>query len=246
MTGPANRDRLSAVLAAAGVGLAGFLAGLVCVTVAVSLLGAVVPLVEASPMRAAVLLVAQYVGILAVAGLYLDGVDRPRSFLRVERPTARDLAWAVAGVIALFAMLAAATFVLDQVGVSLSDHSVTESADRNPAVLLPLIPLSVLLTGPTEELLYRGIVQTRLERAFGTAPAILGAAAIFALVHVPAYGTGSGGGSLPTTLGLLLVLGALLGALYEHTGNLVVPAVAHGLYNAVTFGVEYLELTGAW
>ena len=38
--------------------------------------------------------------------------------------------------------------------------------------------------------------------------------------------------------------GAVLGALYEHTGNLVVPAVAHGVYNAVTFGVEYLELTG--
>lgn len=244
MSATAERDHVAAVLSAAGVGLAGFLVGLVFVTLAVSLVGEVVPLAEGSPARATVLMVAQYTGVLAVAVLYLEGRDRPFAFLRLERPTARDLAWAVGGVVALFATLAAATFLLDQLGLSLTDHSVSESARRDPAVLLPLIPLSVLLTGPIEELLYRGIVQTRLKEAFSTAPAVAVAAAIFALVHVPAYGLGAATGALATTLGVLFVLGVLLGALYEHTGNLVVPAVAHGIYNAVTFGVRYLELTG--
>jgi membrane protease YdiL (CAAX protease family) len=242
MTATADRDHAAAVLAAAGVGLAGILAGLVVVSVAASLVGAA--LTEGTPTRAAVLTVAQYAGVLAVAGLYLAGVERPRSFLRLERPTVRDLAWAVGGVVVLFGTLAAATYLLEQLGLSLTDHAVAESAERDPAVLLPLIPLSVVLTGPVEELLYRGVVQTRLQQAFSTAPAVLVAAGIFSLVHVPAYGVGAAGGSLATTLGVLFVLGALLGALYEHTGNLVVPAVAHGVYNAVTFGVQYLELTG--
>lgn len=244
MSATADRDHVAAVLSAAGVGLAGFLVGLVFVTLAVSLVGAVVPLADGSPTRATVLMVAQYTGVLAVAVLYLEGRDRPLSYLRLGRPTTRDLAWAVGGVLALFATLAAATYLLDQLGLSLTDHSVADSAERSPAVLLPLIPLSVLLTGPIEELLYRGIVQTRLKQAFSTGPAVVVAATIFALVHVPAYGLGGASGSLVTTLGVLFVLGALLGALYEHTGNLVVPAVAHGIYNAVTFGVRYLELTG--
>jgi len=244
MSVTADQDHVTAVLSAAGVGLAGFLVGLVSVTLAVSLLGAVVPLADGTPQRATVLMVAQYTGILAVAVLYLDGLDRPLGFLRLDRPTVRDLAWALGGVVALFATLAAATALIDQLGLSLTEHSVADTAERSPAVLLPLIPLSVLLTGPVEELLYRGIVQTRLTDAFSTAQAVVVAAAIFAVVHVPAYGLGADGGSLVTTLGILLILGGVLGALYEHTGNLVVPAIAHGCYNAVTFGVQYLELTG--
>lgn len=244
MTDTADRDPVSAALAATGIGLAGVLAGLVVVTIAVSLVGAVLTLGVGSPARATVVLVANYTGVLAVAVLYLDATDRSVSFLRIEQPTLRGLAWAVAGVVALFAALAAATFVVEQLGLSVTEHSVSQSAEDNPAVLLPLIPLSVLLTGPIEEILYRGIVQTRLKRAFSTGPAVLGAAAIFSLVHVPAYGLGASSGSLITTLAVLFVLGAVLGALYEHTGNLVVPAVAHGIYNAVTFGAKYIELTG--
>jgi hypothetical protein len=49
----ADHDRVAAVASAAGVGLAGILAGLVFVTVAVSLVGGLVPLVEGTPTRAA-------------------------------------------------------------------------------------------------------------------------------------------------------------------------------------------------
>ena len=112
-------------------------------------------------------------------------------------------------------------------------------------MLLPMIPLSVLLTGPVEELLYRGVVQTRLKQAFSAAPAVAIAAAVFSVVHVPAYAAGGSlDTSLLTTLAVLFVLGGVLGVLYEHTDNLFVPAVAHGVYNAVTFTTIYLELTG--
>jgi len=246
MSVSADRRPLPTVAAAAGLGFAGFLVGLLFVTLAASLVGAVVPLPEGTPERAALLMVAQYTGILTVAAVYLDASDRSLSFLRVRRPTLLDLGWAVGGVLALFATLAAATFLADQLGLAVTEHSVSQSAEENPAILLPLIPLSVLLTGPIEELLYRGVVQTRLKEAFSTTPAVVIAAAVFTLVHVPAYSLGDAGGSIITTLVILFVLGSVLGALYEHTGNLLVPAVAHGIYNAVTFGANYLEMTGGF
>ena len=244
MSATADRDHATTVVAAAGLGLVGFLAGLVVVSVAVSLLGSVVPLAEGTPERAAIALVAQYSGSLAVVAFYLSTSERSVSFLRLDRPSARDLAWTVGGVLVLFATLAGATFVIEQLGLSVTEHSIAQRAEENPAMLLPLIPLSVLVTGPVEELLYRGVVQSRLREAFAAAPAVLIAAAVFALVHVPAYSLGGASGSLGTTLAVLFVLGGVLGVLYEHTGNLLVPAVAHGVYNAITFANKYFELTG--
>ena len=244
MSASTDRNPASTVVAAAGLGLVGFVTGLVFVTLAVSLLGSVLPLESGTAERATVALVAQYTGTFAVAAFYLSASERSVSFLRLDRPSARDLAWTVGGVLVLFATLAGASFVIEQLGLSVTEHSIAQQAEDNPAMLLPLIPLSILLTGPVEELLYRGIVQTRLTEAFATAPAVLIAAVVFALVHVPAYSLGGTGGSLATTLVVLFILGGVLGVLYEHTGNLFVPAVAHGLYNAITFANTYLEATG--
>jgi membrane protease YdiL (CAAX protease family) len=36
----------------------------------------------------------------------------------------------------------------------------------------------------------------------------------------------------------------VLGGLYEHTKNLVVPIVAHGLYNATLFAIQWVNATG--
>jgi len=245
MSTPTDRSPAVTVAAAAGIGFVAFLVGLVFVSLAVPLVGSVVPVPEGSPERGALLMIAQYAGILAVAVLYVDANDWSLSDLRLERPDLRDLAWTVTGVLVLFGTLAAATLVAEQLGLGVTEHSVAESAEDNPAVLLPMIPLSVLVTGPVEELLYRGVVQTRLKEAFSAAPAVAIAAAIFSVVHVPAYAAGGGlDAALLTTLAVLFILGGVLGALYEHTGNLFVPAVAHGVYNAVTFTNTYLELTG--
>ena len=53
-----------------------------------------------------------------------------------------------------------------------------------------------------------------------------------------------GAGLLSVTLifGVALVLGAL----YEYTGNIVVPELAHGAYNAVLFVVAYVTIVGAF
>jgi hypothetical protein len=63
---------------------------------------------------------------------------------------------------------------------------------------------------------------------------------VFAAVHVSSY---SGEGLL-ATLAVVLLLGGALGVLYEKSGNLVVPAVVHGLFNAVQFAAAYATATG--
>jgi membrane protease YdiL (CAAX protease family) len=53
-------------------------------------------------------------------------------------------------------------------------------------------------------------------------------------------------GSLPCVVaGALLIaaVGAVLGAVYERTGNLVVPILAHASYNVVQVMTSYLAAT---
>ena len=237
---------LAAVGGATALGVAGLFAGTLLGIVALFGLSAVLPIQRGSTLTSAVALVAQGAGLLAVGAVYLSMRELPLSYLRVEWPSLRDVGWAVAAILGLFAALAALTLVIRHFGLSATEHSVAEAGRENPALLLPLIPLSVLVTGPAEEFLYRGVVQTRLTEAFDAPVAVVLAALLFSLVHVPAYGLGAGGfgWSLATTLAVLLVLGTVLGAVYEITDNLVVPAMAHGIYNAVVFGSLYVEATG--
>ena len=95
-----------------------------------------------------------------------------------------------------------------------------------------MIVVSILLVGPAEELLLRGVVQGGLRRSFDAAPAILIAAVMFGALH------GSVEGTVPEQvayMGVTIVLGAVLGVLYERTENVLVPGLAHGLYNAIIF-----------
>jgi len=63
---------------------------------------------------------------------------------------------------------------------------------------------------------------------------------VFAAVHVTSY---SGQGLL-ATLATVLVLGGVLGVIYEKSRNLVVPAIVHGLFNTVQFVAVYATSTG--
>ncbi|MBX6311408.1 MAG: CPBP family intramembrane metalloprotease [Isosphaeraceae bacterium] len=78
-----------------------------------------------------------------------------------------------------------------------------------------------LAAGVGEETLFRGVLQAALTRWLGTWPALALASLLFGLLHpiTPAY------------LVLAALLGAYLGALWLASGNLLVPVVAHALYD---------------
>ncbi|MBV0923221.1 CPBP family intramembrane metalloprotease [Halomicroarcula limicola] len=112
---------------------------------------------------------------------------------------------------------------------------------ENPELLLLLIPASVLVIGPSEELLFRGVVQGRVREVFSPVPGILIPSAIFAGLHWFALTGGSASGNF-VALGILLVPALVFGISYEYTDNIVVPSLIHGVYNATLFTLLYVTV----
>jgi len=191
--------------------------------------------------------VATGIGLGAFCLIVLSAMERDVSFLDVSVPDRRDVGYAVGGSVLLLAGYLGVSIALVRLGVAPSDHGISQRLNaRNAEVVLALIPLSYLCVGPAEELVYRNVVQKSLYEEFTGRVAILIASLVFALVHLPAY---AGNGSLTVgavaSLGLVFGLGGGLGWLYRRTDSVVVPAFAHGTFNAVQFLLLYLQLTGA-
>ncbi|SMD42437.1 hypothetical protein SAMN00777080_0988 [Aquiflexum balticum DSM 16537] len=91
-----------------------------------------------------------------------------------------------------------------------------------------------LLAGLGEELLFRGVLQPKLQ--FYTGNAHMGiwlVAFIFSAIHLQFYGF------FPRML-----LGAIFGYLYHYSGSLVYPVIAHILNNSFTVILVYLNKLG--
>ncbi|MFB6161573.1 MAG: lysostaphin resistance A-like protein [Haloferacaceae archaeon] len=159
----------------------------------------------------------------------------------LRRPTRRDLAYVAAGVVVILVGAVAAGQLLAALGVEVAQNRVIAAGEDDPTFYLYMIPVSLLLVGPFEELVFRGAVQGVLRRAFRPTAAVATASAIFGLIHLPAL---LSSGSKLSYVFVAATLGLVLGASYELTGNVVVPAAVHGTYNAVLFGVQYAGATG--
>ncbi len=181
-------------------------------------------------------------GTGTIAGIYLAVTDRSWAFFDVRVPSLREVGWIVGGAIGLFAILIAANLLLTLVDAPVPEHGVVETARGNPDILLFLIPASLLIIGPGEELLFRNIVQKSLYANFSTIGAIVIASLIFGLAHFLAYGATA---STASIMIVIFGLSLLLGGIYARTKNVVVPAIIHGLYNAVQFAALYIELTSS-
>ena len=192
-----------------------------------------------SALRLALRSAFQFVGF-GVAGVgYLLVTDRA-DIVPVRWPTRPDLKWLAGGFVGLLGLYVVATAVFGALGVSGADSAIVEQGADQPVYFLYLVPVTILLVGPTEELIFRGIVQGLFREAYGASVAVAAASAVFAAVHVSSY---SGEGLL-ATLVVVLLLGGVLGMVYERCGNLVVPAAIHGLFNTVQFAVAYATATG--
>jgi membrane protease YdiL (CAAX protease family) len=233
------------VAAMTAFGAVALLVGILSGVVVYSLVG--LPL-SISPTGAAGQLltnVGTYAAVATVGGLYLLRHELSLSYVRYRRPGLRDLAVAGATIVVLLALAIVIPLAVDRLGLPIAEHSVADTIRGNPTVALAFLPVSILVVGPAEEFIYRGIVQTRLRESFDVRATVAIAAVIFASVHFLAYlDPGNVPGTIVTLAFLVLPLGAILGAVYERTENLVVPALAHGFYNAITFGLAYADVVG--
>jgi membrane protease YdiL (CAAX protease family) len=237
-----TRSGVRAVLLAIGVAVLAFVIGNRLVALAALVLGLFgIALLSAPALQVLVgTVLLQGVAFGGTALLYLRYRGDGLSFLRTRVPTLRDVGWIVGGFAALLGLLALTQVVFTAFGIQSAQNQIVELASGNPIVFLILVPLSFLLVGPGEELLFRGLVQGTIAEALHPARAVVLASAIFALVH---YGSLAGSGKF-AYLGVVFALALVLGATYELTDNLVVPALIHGAYNAVQFGIQYLAATG--
>lgn len=233
-----------AVVVAFVVGVAGFALAFPLGFVAVFALSAagVMPL---SPVQSIVLtlILLQGTAFPLVAAGYLFIRGRSLAYVRARVPTLSDLGWAVLGFLGVSVLAAALVALVVALGLPTAERTNRELLLSNPDVLLALIPLSILLIGPGEELLFRGVIQTTLREAFSAPVAIVLASLAFAPAHI--ISLQGGPAALLVSVSVLFVPSLVFGAIYEHTDNLTVPALAHGLYDAVLFGLIYLSTQAA-
>lgn len=193
-----------------------------------------------NPFAALASVVLTMLGYAAVALLYARG----RLAIPAVRPTRRHLGFAAAAAVGMLAINVTGQFLASVAGLEAAPSSIMLLVGETPELLLAFAVVALLLNGPAEELLFRGAVQGRLRQAFGPAVAIVGASVLFASIHLLAVVGALGAGLV--SVALIFGVALVLGALYEYTGNVVVPALAHGVYNAVLFVAAYATIVGAF
>lgn len=237
-------SKASRALLATAIGLAGLVAIVAWSVVVGGVFRSAVG--DIDPATGAVLSsLALGLGTATVAWLYLRGAQRGFGFVDLRRPTRRDAGFVVGGVVVLLGLNLGIGWAFQQLGLPAARHSIFDIAQDEPGLLLVLIPLSLLLIGPGEELLYRNVVQKSLYDAFSRPAAIVVASVIFAAAHVPAF---SSAGSTPlsvlNTLSVVFALSLVLGVAFDRTRNVLVPALIHGSFNAIAFAATYAQLAG--
>lgn len=182
--------------------------------------------------------------VTVVTAGYLVFTGRSYTFLDIRPPTLRDIGWLIGGLVALFGALVAIETVMTAIGAESANHSTEQQAQQNPEALLVLVPAALFIIGPFEELLYRNIIQKMLYDYFSRAGAVIVASIIFAMAHTAAYWT-AGPGAVLGSLAVVFGLSLILGGVYERTEKLLIPALVHGIYNAIIFVTLYSSYAGA-
>ncbi|MFW6038325.1 MAG: CPBP family intramembrane glutamic endopeptidase [Candidatus Saliniplasma sp.] len=176
------------------------------------------------------------VGFLLVAYFY---IDRREINIPLKIPSKSDLLYIGGGT---------TITLITSIGVSqiflyfdlMPDSVIDEMAQRSPIILIVLAVLSVVLIAPAEELLFRGAIQGKLREHFQPFPAIAGASILFGSLHLLNY-TGGIISIIMSSL-LIVVIGGMIGVLYERTENLTVPILVHGIYNFVLLVSSYYAM----
>ncbi len=232
MDAPVSRY-LMPICGAVGLAISGFIVAVIFTVAVVGVIDSLgVGIRDNIVFLIGISVITQGAGFGVAAFAYLRFFEKGIEFLRIRMPTIRDIVWMIGGVIGLFASLITMSLAVTALGFSQpAEHQIAALGQQSPELLLVLIPLSFLVIGPGEELLFRGVIQSWLIGEFDTIPGIVVTSVIFSLGHLAAYS----GGNIVVSLSILFVLSILLGGIYEITDNLVVPAVVHGTYNAVLF-----------
>lgn len=237
-----NETRLRAAGHSLGLIVAAFVLGLGIALGGIFVLGQFIPVRGPDgnilPTPYVVSAALQFFGFLLAGVGYLSWAD-DRSLIGFRVPSLRDIGLAVGGFAAIFIANIGLTQLIRVLGLDTAENSVVTVGRANPEVFLVMVPISLLLVAPGEELIFRGVVQGLFKRAYGPLPAILITSALFGVAHYIAL---SGSGKL-VYVAVAAILGLILGTIYELSDNLVVPTLAHGIWNSYLFLGQWAIVT---
>ncbi|MBX0322853.1 CPBP family intramembrane metalloprotease [Halomicroarcula sp. F13] len=222
----------------------GVAAGLLVAGLAVSVVFGVVftvPLVlfgpsVGSPGGFLVLAAAGQLAFLVVGYLYV----RRHGGVRVRWPTRVDVRYTVGGLLVTLTAAVGLSVLFASLGLAPEGSVFEGPIMADPRVALGLAALSIVLVAPAEELLFRGAIQGRLRQSFGPTLAVVLSSLVFGSIHLLNF-TGSVAGAL-AGVAVVTVGGLVFGTIYERTGNLLVPIVTHGSYNALLLVGTFLSM----
>jgi membrane protease YdiL (CAAX protease family) len=236
-------QQLRSVGTSLGLTVGGFLVAVIVVVLGITALSAFGIDIQQQPVLGTGLsIVFQGAGFGVAVLLYMAVTDN-WDLVGIRVPTLRDVGYAVAGLVALFAGYLAIAGIVSYLGVTPAQNDIVEAGQQNPALVPLLIPLAILVVGPSEELLFRGAIQGVLRESYSAVPAIAIASLLFGVAHVFALLGGPLSGIL-VYISVTFVLGMILGYIYERTDNVVVPSLVHGVYNAILFTLLYVQVSG--
>lgn len=172
-------------------------------------------------------------GYVAAAVLFVLVTSRGIGYFDLELPSGWRLVAAV--TVGAFVFRTVVVFGALALDINPAPPSIVGADLPLETLVAILLPLSLLLIGPAEELLFRGTIQKYLRERFSATGAIVGAGILFASIHLLAILIESSAGAF-VSIGVIFVVGISFGWLYERTGSVVAPMVAHGAYNALIFG----------
>lgn len=95
--------------------------------------------------------------------------------------------------------------------------------EKSLFILMSLVFFGIIIAPLIEEIIFRGFLQSALKNYFGRRYAILISASLFAAVHMDIF-----------AFFQILILGILLGYLYEKTQTLAASVVVHIIHNSLT------------
>lgn len=168
--------------------------------------------------------------------VYINGVVfRKASWadLGVRRARAGDFwNYGLKGGLLLIVMVALMGYVLKYFQPELQMQEIEQimrSATRLPDIIA-LVIAGAVLAPVSEELFYRGMIYPVFRKYLGPAWGAVLAGLIFGLAHWDPWR------ALPLAVG-----GAILCYMYEKSGSILVPMVAHGLWNGAMFAIILLS-----
>lgn len=251
--GPVERDGGSP-LRAIGVAFGlGFLGILLLVAVATAVGGGLLLVATAAgrqPPFAVQFLVpfalSQIVGFVGLGLAYLRwrgfDTDDVVAYVGIRWPSPLEAAIAVIGPFAVLVTALVVASVVVRFVTEPAPNQGAQMAMENPSIIPLMIAAMLLVVGPCEEFLFRGVIQSRAREALSAVPAIVLSAAVFAPVHIVSL-AGGGLAAMLATISILFVPALIFGAVYEYTGNLTVVALMHGLYNSLLLTITYIAIT---